>query len=59
MGRGRKATDAKDDLFNRLYGVKPGTFHKMLSILQREYDTLHQKGGKPTKLTVEDRLTSP
>jgi hypothetical protein len=28
----------------------------MLSILQREYDALHQKGGKPLKLTVEDKL---
>jgi hypothetical protein len=56
MGRGKKATNAKDDLFKRLYGVKPGTFHKMLSILQRQYDVLHQKGGKPPKLTVEDKL---
>jgi hypothetical protein len=28
----------------------------MLSILQREYDVLHQKGGKPPKLTVKDKL---
>ena len=56
MGQGKKATNAKNALFKRLYGVKPGTFHEMLSILQREYDALHQKGGKPPKLTVEDRL---
>jgi hypothetical protein len=28
----------------------------MLAILQREYDVLHQNGGKPPKLTVEDKL---
>jgi hypothetical protein len=28
----------------------------MLSILQKEYDALRQKGGKPPKLTVEDKL---
>jgi hypothetical protein len=28
----------------------------MLSILQKEYDVLHQKGGKPPKLTIEDKL---
>jgi hypothetical protein len=56
MERGKKATNAKNILFKRLYGVKPGTFHKMLSTLHREYDTLHQKGGKPPKLTVEDTL---
>jgi hypothetical protein len=51
-----KAADTEEDIFKRLHGVKPGTFQKMLSILQREYDTLHQKGGKPPKLTVEDKL---
>jgi hypothetical protein len=36
--------------------VKPATFEKMLSILQKEYDVLHEKGGKPPTLTVEDKL---
>jgi hypothetical protein len=36
--------------------VDPATFEKMLSILQKKYDTLHQNGGKPPKLTVEDKL---
>jgi hypothetical protein len=57
MGRRKKAEDAEAVLFKRLYGVKPGTFEKMLSILQREYDTLHQKGGKPPKLKIEDKLS--
>jgi hypothetical protein len=56
MGREQEAADARAVLFKRLYGVKPATFEKMRSILQREYDALHQKGGKPPKLTVEDKL---
>jgi hypothetical protein len=56
MGRGKKAQDAKEALFKRLYGVKPGTFHKMLSILQKEFDTLHKNGGKPPKLAPENKL---
>jgi hypothetical protein len=56
MGRGKKAADAKAVLFKRLYGVKPATFEKMRSILQKKYDALHKKGGKPPKLTVEDKL---
>jgi hypothetical protein len=28
----------------------------MLSILQKKYNDLHQKDGKPPKLTVEDTL---
>jgi hypothetical protein len=43
MGRGKKAQDA---LFKRLYGVKPGTFYTMLSILKKEFDGLHKNVGK-------------
>ncbi|MDR1493481.1 MAG: transposase family protein [Planctomycetaceae bacterium] len=28
----------------------------MSAILQKEFEVLHQKGGKPPKLTVEDKL---
>ena len=56
MGRGKKAQDAKEALFKRLYGVKPATFNKMLSILQREFDVMHRSGGKPPKLTPENKL---
>jgi hypothetical protein len=28
----------------------------MRSILQKEFDTLHKNGGKPPKLTSEDKL---
>jgi transposase-like protein len=56
MGKEKKAADAQAVLFKRLYGVKPDTFGKMLSILQKKYDALHQKGSKPPKLTPEDKL---
>ena len=56
MEREKKAEDAEAVLFKRLYGVKPDTFKKMLSILQKEYDTLHRNGGRPPKMTVEDKL---
>jgi hypothetical protein len=55
MGRDTKAQEAKKILFKRLYGVKPGTFEKMRSILQRAYDALHLNGGKLPKLTVENK----
>ena len=56
MIKEEKAADAKAVLFKRVYGVNPGTFEKMLTILQKEYDALHEKGGKPPKLTPEDKL---
>jgi len=56
MGKGKKAKDAKEALFKRLYGVKPATFNRMLSILQKEFGAMHKNGGKPPKLTPEDKL---
>jgi hypothetical protein len=56
MGRGRKMADTKAVLFKWLYGVKPDTFHAMLLILQKEFNALHKNGGKPPKLTPEDKL---
>ena len=56
MGKGKKSKDAKEALFKRLYGVKPATFNRMLLILQKEFDVLHKNGGKPPKLTPEDKL---
>jgi hypothetical protein len=56
MGRGKKEKDAKEALFKRLYGVKPATFTKMLSILQKEFNEMHKSGGKPPKLTPEKKL---
>ena len=41
MGNEKKTGDAKTVLFKRLYGVKPDTFERMQSILQKEYDALH------------------
>jgi hypothetical protein len=56
MDKEKKIPDDNDELFKRLYGVKPRTFYKMLSILQKEFDVLHKNGGKPPKLTIEDKL---
>jgi len=56
MGRGKKAKNAKEALFKRLYGVKPATFAKMLLILQKEFNVMHKSGGKPPKLTPENKL---
>ena len=56
MGRGKINYNDKVHLFKRLYGVKPDTFKKMRSILQKEFDQMHKSGGKPPKLTPEDKL---
>ena len=56
MSKGKKAEDAKAAVFKRLYGVKPDTFEKMKTMLQKAFNELHKQGGKPPKLTVEDKL---
>jgi hypothetical protein len=56
MGREKKAQEAKEALFKRLYVVKPATFNQMLSILQKEFNEMHKSGGKPPKLKPEDKL---
>jgi hypothetical protein len=38
--------------------VKPDTFEKMPSVLQKEYLVLHPKGSKLPKLTVKDKMNS-
>jgi len=58
MGKGKKYNpNSPESVFKRLCGVTPGTFEKMLAILQKEYDKLHKYGGSPPKLTVKDKLT--
>jgi predicted DNA-binding protein YlxM (UPF0122 family) len=57
MGTGKQAKETKETVFKRLYGVKPETFEKMASILQREWNKLHEPGGRPSKLTVREKLT--
>jgi hypothetical protein len=45
-----------DDVFKRVIGVKRKTYGKMLQILRSALVKLHRYGGKPPKLSVEDKL---
>lgn len=42
--------------FRRLTGIKRSTFDIMVTILKKAEKLLKTQGGKPNKLTVEDRL---
>ena len=57
MGRKKKTREVKEQTFKRLFGVNSGPFEKMKSMLQKEYDRQHQKGGSTAKLSIEDKLT--
>ena len=48
--------DVKNEEFRRLTGVKQSTFTKMVEILKTAEKAKKTLGGKPNKLTIEDRL---
>ena len=42
--------------FKRLIGVKRNTFEAMAKELRLAYEEKHKRGGKPSKLTIENQL---
>jgi len=48
--------DLPDDLFRRLSGIKRETFNKITEILQEAWCRKHMKGGRNSKLCMEDML---
>ena len=46
----------KEKEYQELFGVKKATFEKMLEILNIQYKRDHEKGGKPLKLSILDKL---
>ena len=45
-----------DELFRRLTGVKRNTFEKMTAILEEAELNKKSLGGKPNRLSIQDRL---
>lgn len=39
-----------------LFGIRKPTFEKMLEILESAYEELHKQGGRPSRLSVLDKL---
>ena len=56
MIRYEKLIAMKDEQFRRLTGIKKITFNKMIEILTIAEIEKKKLGGRPSKLTIEDRL---
>jgi len=56
MTRIEKKLKLSDEKFKRRIGTTKPVFLLMLDILQTAYDELHQSGGKPSDLSVGDKL---
>ena len=54
--RYHKVKMLKAEKFRRLTGVKKGTFEKMLEILDAASQKSHERGGRPARLPMADRL---
>lgn len=52
----KKVSRLEDEEFRRLTGVKRSTFGRMTEILIEEEAKKKARGGKPNKLSMEDRL---
>lgn len=51
-----KIKSFSDEQFRRLTGVKRATFNRMIEILNAAELTKKNRGGRPNKLKMEDRL---
>jgi len=56
MNHYEKTKRLKDTDFKQIIGVKRETFAAMVEVLTAEYLKKHEKGGRKTKLTLEERL---
>ena len=51
-----KTNRLNDVDFKQIIGVRRETFAAMVEVLADEYTKAHEKGGRKTKLTLEERL---
>lgn len=56
MGKYQTVSKLNNDEFRRLTGIKKETFEKMMEVLREDEKKYKAQGGKPTKLSLEDRL---
>jgi transposase len=56
MNHYEKTKRLNDVDFKQIVGVKRETFAAMVDVLATEYLKMHAKGGRKTKLTLEERL---
>ena len=56
MKNEKRIRKIKENKYQELFGVKKETFDEMLEILERENTDKHKKGGRPSVLSVLDKL---
>ena len=56
MNNEERIKQLKETQYRELFGVTKETFELMLEILNEQYKKDHERGGKPPKLSVLDKL---
>ena len=56
MKNEKRIKQLKETQYQELFGVTKETFELMLEILNEQYKKDHERGGKPPKLSVLDKL---
>jgi hypothetical protein len=56
MTRFEKAMKLKDTDFKQIIGVQKETFLELSGVLRDRYIVQHKRGGRPSKLSIEDQL---
>ncbi len=56
MDNRKRIKNLKGKEYQKIFGVKKKTFDRMLGILEKEYQNKHLNGGRPSKLSILDKL---
>ncbi len=56
MDNKKRIAELAEEKYLVIFGVRKPTFLKMLDILENAYKELHGKGGRPSRLSVLDKL---
>lgn len=56
MNNKKRIKKLKENKYQELFGVKKETFDEMLKELNKAYEEEHKKGGRPSVLSVLDKL---
>ena len=56
MNNAERIANLKAEKYQELFGVNQTTFEVMLEVLETDYRKKHQRGGRPPKLSVPDKL---
>ena len=56
MNNKERIANLEDKKYQELFGVKKIVFDMMLKILEADYQKKHERGGRPPKLSVLDKL---